>query len=385
MCRSILDHDPDIDVVILLVDRKRPLTIEDDRIRIIWSEDTSFPNYLQSAFRYNIIELNTALKPHVAAMLLRQYEKVIYLDPDTFAFNSLRPLLTDMNTYDVLLSPHALAPYTDSHRPNEVDLLRFGAFNLGFFAVRNKPSAQAMLAWWDLRCQRDCWYEPSQGLGVDQKWMDLAPSFFDGIHVIKHPGVNVAFWNLHERTIARRPDGAWTVNGDHPLIFVHFSSYNEHDAAAVAGKQTRYDTGTRPDFSLARAVYAAALARSEHSLSANETEYGYNRMSDGSMISPALRRFYAALMDKKFDDVGDPFDALGAVHAFARRHRLFSKHARPDKHINFKAEKSFGREKVLLDKGFRLALRVLGPDRYFMLMRYLAHYSSILHQADLFR
>lgn len=384
MCRSVLANDPGLHVAILLVDRKRPIHVEDAPIEIIWAEETDFPDYLRCAFKYNIIELNTALKPHVAALLLRRYSKVVYLDPDVYAFSSLEPLLTDLDNHDMLLSPHAMAPYRDDRRPDDIDLLRFGAYNLGFFAVRATSAARALLDWWDRRCQESCWYEPSLGLGVDQKWMDLAPAFFDGVHILKHPGVNVAFWNLHERVITRGDDGSWTVNGTHPLIFVHFSSFDDNDATAVAGKQTRYVAGSRADFSLARKVYAAALAKSAAGAAAHSNDYGYNRMSDGSMISPALRRFFAAQIDDRFAEVADPFDAA-PVYAFARRHRLFSKQARPDRHIDFKAEKQFGPQKAILDTGFRIALRVLGADRYFMLMRYLAHYSSILKQTDLLR
>jgi hypothetical protein len=32
----------------------------------------------------------------------------------------------------------------------------------------------------------------------------------------------------------------------------------------------------------------------------------------------------------------------------------------------------------------RVALRVLGPNRYYMLMRYLSHISSLRNQTDMF-
>lgn len=385
MCRSVQAHDPGIDVAILVVDRKRPVTVAGGGIELIWAEDTGFRDYPQASFKYNIIELNTALKPHVATTLLERYEKVVYLDPDICTFNSLAPILDDLDWHSVLLSPHALAPFEDDARPSDVDLLRFGAYNLGFFAVRRCDSARALLYWWDRQCQDQCWYEPALGFGVDQKWMDLAPAFFEGVGITKHPGINVAFWNLHERRIVRDGAGQWMVNGTHPLIFVHFSSYDEHDAHAVAGKQTRFTSGSRPDFTAVRDVYASALAESAGSITAESLEYGYGHMSDGKAIGPALRRFYAARLDREFGDVADPFDADGPVYAFARRHRLFSSNPRPDKHVDFKAEQQFGRQKAMLDHGFRMALRVLGPDRYYMLMRYVAHYSSILKQTDLLR
>lgn len=385
MCRSVLAHDPTLDVAIVVVDRKRALTLDDPQIQIIWAEEIGFPDYLQSAFKYNIIEMNTAVKPHAAAQLLERYAKVIYLDPDTFVFNSLTPVLDALDVHDLLLSPHALRPFDDEHRPNDVDLLRFGSFNLGFFALRAGPNAQALLRWWDARCQTDCFYEPALGFGVDQKWMDLAPCFFDGVHVFKHPGVNVAFWNLHERALARDESGRWIVNDAHPLIFFHFSSYDEADNTAVAGKQTRYGAGSRPDFEGVRNEYSAGLAASARTITTASLDYGYAVMSDGSAISPALRRFYAARLTYDFADVTDPFDATSPVHAFARRNRLFSTQGASQKHVDFKAENQFGRQKAILDMVFRTALRVLGPDRYFMLMRYFGSFSSILKQETLLK
>lgn len=385
MCRSVLNKDPNLEAAILIVDRKRPVTLTGSNIKLIWSEDISFPNYLSAAFKYNIIELNTALKPYFAAQMLRRYDKVIYLDPDVYVFGSLGSVLSDLDSHDVILSPHTLSAYTDDCRPGNTDLLRFGAYNLGFFAVRATPAAEALLKWWDLRCRDECWYEPSLGLGVDQKWMDLAPSLFDGVLICKHPGVNVAFWNLHERLIAQDSDGGWTVNGTHPLIFVHFSSFDESDTTAVAGKQTRFAAGSRPDFAMAAIAYTAALGLSANSISASSTEYGYSRMSDGRAISAALRRFYANQLDKRFAGIADPFAADSSVYTFAQKHKLFSTETHPTKHLDFKTEDRLDQQKRILEAGFRFMLRLLGPDRYFMLMRYASHYSSILKQTNVLK
>ena len=79
MCQSALHHMPDVDVVILLADRKRNLALSDDRIRLLWVEDLNFPDLLPCAFKYNIIEFNTALKPFTAAYLLKLYRIAIDL------------------------------------------------------------------------------------------------------------------------------------------------------------------------------------------------------------------------------------------------------------------------------------------------------------------
>jgi len=215
MCHSALDNHPDMDLVILVVDRKRPVTLSDPRVRLLWAEDIGFPDYLKCAFKYNIIELNTALKPFTALKLLDEYKKVIYLDPDVCVFSTLISVISSLDQHSAVFTPHSLSPFPGLGRPSDQDLLRFGCFNLGFFAANGSADARGLLTWWHLQCLDHCYYEPQAGLGVDQKWIDLAPAFFNGVYILKDPGLNVAFWNLHERRLSKSPAG-WFVNDVSP-------------------------------------------------------------------------------------------------------------------------------------------------------------------------
>jgi hypothetical protein len=384
MCQSALDHHTDVALVILLVDKKRPITILDDRVSLLWAEDLGFPDYLQCAFKYNIIELNTALKPFAALKLLEEYKKVIYLDPDICVFSPLTSVISSLDEHSSLFTPHALSPYQGSGRPHDQDLLRFGCFNLGFFAVKDSPDALLLLKWWHRQCLANCFYEPQVGLGVDQKWIDLAPAFFNGVNILKDVGLNVAFWNLHERQLKKSPIG-WFVNDVAPLGFVHFSSFVECDRTIVADKQTRYAAGTRPDFSEAADVYRQYLDAAKKSVSVENVSYGYAQFDNDLSISPSLRRFYAVYKADRFKDCLDPFTATGPVYAFASLNNLLSFKPAVVAHTNFKATSDYSRQQRMISTAFRWMLRLLGPDRYFTLLRYLAHYSSILNQTDLLK
>jgi hypothetical protein len=384
MCRSAADHNPSVDLVILVVDTKRPVTISDRRIELLWAEDVGFPDYLQCAFKYNIIELNTALKPFVASVLLRTYSKVIFLDPDVCVFGSLGSSILSLDQHSAVFTPIAVTPYVGEGRPNDVDLLRFGSNCLGFFGVNRSPDARMLLLWWHDQCRSKCFYEPQIGLAVDQKWIDLAPSFFDGTHILKDLGLNVAFWNLHERTISRSPAG-WMINGDHPLGFVHFSSFSEGDRQVIADKQTRHAAGSRPDFVEAADVYRGYLEASRAVVEVSNVDYGYSKFDNGVAISPTLRRFYALHKDERFGEEPNPFDSNSPVYFFAKKNRLLSHKPAALTHLHFRAAASHSRERRAIAFFFRLLLRILGPDRYFLLLRYLAHYSSIFNQTDLIK
>jgi len=384
MCRSVLDHHPDVALVILLADRKRRVTLTDQRVRLLWAEDLGFPEFLQCAFKYNIIELNTALKPFVALRLLENYKKVIYLDPDICLFSSLSRIAVLLDSHSTILTPHAISPYLGTGRPNDQDLLRFGCFNLGFFAVNASNNARAMLQWWHQQCLHYCFYEPQVGLGVDQKWMDLAAAFCSGVHVLKDVGVNVAFWNLHERQLKKTSDG-WVVNELIPLCFVHFSSFVENNRDVIADKQTRYEAGSCPEFAEAGDVYRGYLTLGRTMAHVESTQYGFAQFDNGRAISPALRRFYALVKNEKFCDCQDPFLENGPVYRFAQKHRLLTGAKSTQVHINFKATSGYQREQRVIAMLFRWSLRILGPDRYFAFLRYLSQYTSIFNQSNLFK
>lgn len=381
MCLSALDHEPQATPVILLVDGKREVELRDPRVHIVWAEDLDFPDYLKCAFKYNIIELNTALKPFMALRLLDAFDRVIYLDPDVCVYAPLASVHEALEIHSTVLTPHALSPYAGDARPTDRDLLRFGACNLGFFAVRADDNARALLRWWDAQCRTNCFYEPQSGLGVDQKWLDLAPSFFHGVHLLRDPGLNLAFWNLHERHLTRDGD-RWIVNGGTPLRFIHFSSFLEGDPQAVAGKQTRYPSGSRPDFASAAQTYRAYLAASQDSALQAHQDYAYAHFSNGAPISATLRRFYAISRHPAVTGVTDPFNS-DAVYRYASTNRLLTGGSAVVGPHTFKAQSGYSRQQVAIGYIFRAVLRLLGPDRYFLLLRYLSNYTSILNQTDI--
>ena len=134
------------------------------------------------AFRYDVMELNTAVKPFVLAHLLfeRGIDRVLYLDPDILVLSTLDPVFRELDACSIVLTPHATRPYQDAKQPDEISLLRTGAYNLGFIGVAKTEESRAMLNWWQERCREHCVVQPEDGLFVDQKWIDLVPGFHPG-------------------------------------------------------------------------------------------------------------------------------------------------------------------------------------------------------------
>lgn len=379
---SYVANHPGHDFYLLVVDRKINLKIDRKGLNLIWVEDLMLPDFLKHAFSFDVIEFNTNVKPAALKKLLNLYDAVLYLDPDIEVYSSLIPVFENLKEAAIVVTPHANTPILDGQKPDDLELLKFGAFNLGFVGVSRCEEAFAFLDWWSDRCLEHGYYEPQLGLAVDQKWVGLAPCFFPNLKVLHDPGLNLAFWNLHERKL-EKVDGRWTVNGTSVLKFIHFSSFSAGVPGLVAQKQTRFAVGSRPDFSELASEYEKKLvinAAKEFS----EHPYGFDFFDDGTYVVPALRRFYGALRADAFLGENNPFSSQGPVKRFAVRYGLLVKgNARSKRHI-FKDMGAYGMQIRIIRRALRVALFLLGPERYFNLMRYLAHISSLRNQVAMF-
>lgn len=376
-------HHPDDKCYLVLVDRKdESIALNRSSLEIIWAEDLPIDSFFKHAFAFDVIEFNTNVKPTVLKVLLERHGTALYLDPDMKVYAPFTPVFGALKTASVVVVPHSNKPVLDGSKPDDLELLKFGAFNLGFVGVSRCDEGSAFLDWWSDRCLQYGFYEPQLGLAVDQKWVGLAPCFFPNMQILHDEGLNVAFWNLHERHLGKYGD-TWMVNERTPLRFIHFSSFNPSAPEAIAQKQTRFATGSRPDFEvLAREYAKELLANSSDNYS--QRSYGFDYFDDGIYITPALRRFYAGLRSSAFEGESNPFAPDSSVKQFAKKNGLLVKgNARSKRHI-FRDMSAYSLPIKIIMKILRATLFIVGPERYFNLMRYLAHISSLRNQVDMF-
>ncbi|MET0274484.1 MAG: hypothetical protein ABW360_15970 [Phenylobacterium sp.] len=188
--------------------------------------DLGIPEWRAWAFCHSLMELATAIKPFLLRRLLARpgCKAVIYLDPDVVAFSRLDDVLGAFAGGDILLTPHQTVPEATVHGviANEICTLQHGVYNLGFVGVAARPEGRAFADWWAERTYRFCRADIPNGVFTDQRWIDLAPGFFEGVRVLRSPRLNVAPWNLSTRRVDGAPPNL-TVEGQ-PLGFFHFSA-----------------------------------------------------------------------------------------------------------------------------------------------------------------
>ena len=173
---------------------------------------------------YSVIEACTSVKGPALEFLLERGGEVIYLDPDTALFAPLTRFCEQLARCSILLTPHQLQPadISDVYLADEIDALRYGAYNFGVFGVRSTPEGKRFAHWWSQRLAAHSIDDASRGLFTDQKWADLIPVFFPDSAIHREAGMNVASWNLHHRLFRINADGDYVVD-DSPLVLYHFS------------------------------------------------------------------------------------------------------------------------------------------------------------------
>jgi hypothetical protein len=336
--------------------------------------------------KYDILELNTNVKPTFMKYLMAKYalDGLVYLDPDIFVYAPLEPVFAALeNGASAVLTPHMTTPVFDGKNPSEQELLYNGTYNLGFIAVGRGVESGKVLDWWERRCLDAGYSEGRTGLFVDQKWMNLAPGLFEHVAILRDAGCNMAYWNLHERALVKT-DAGWVVenavSGRVPLRFYHFSGVVVSDATVLSKHTDRFTLAQRGDLQEVFAGYKAAVLANKDA-AVEGLAYGFDALSDGTTVTRLARRIYAK-HQAKF--AGDPFDAQGAFAAFAKARGLVKGTVAPAKET-WKDFSAKDRRVEAVHGMLKIALRVLGPHRYELLMRYLGHISVLRNQAVFLR
>lgn len=305
LMRSVAEHLPAARRTVFLIDepagRFDPAR---EAFEVLPATVTALPRYRQRAFAFTPAELCFVLKPFCAEFLIARDapEAVLYLDADTLLLAPPSELLATALTHGVALTPHLTEPTRNAH--TALPTMRSGVFNGGLFAVSPSPLAAAFLSWWGRQLA-----EPvniSADWNHDQGWLALVPSLFPDYGLLRHPGYNVAFWNLHERDITTAADGTLLANGL-PLALFHFSYFDPAMPDRLTGRmQTNFPDPNVPVLALL-ARYAALLhecGRAE----CRRWPYGYGAFTDGTPVTPAHRRYFKQRLFGQLPGDADPFD-----------------------------------------------------------------------------
>lgn len=286
---SLLAASPDSSFYIFVADAP----IEDNMKpsgNFIALEEINLPDPCSFKFRYTVLELATAIKPFCFLHLMEQldFDAAVYLDPDIEVFSPLTEVEEKLRAgVSCVLTPHLLKPLSDDFLPSDLEILASGTFNLGFAAFSKNTEAIEFINWWARHLETNCLVELERGLFVDQKFVDFAPSFIEKIHILRHPGYNVAYWNLKNRSVER--DEVNVKVDSERLVFFHFSGVVPGDATILSKHQNRFEAA---DNSAVQSLVIEYLDRLENFENSRwqSVPYAFDQFETGEPILKEFRR-----------------------------------------------------------------------------------------------
>ena len=272
------------------------------------ARDLGVPDFSAFAFRYDVMEFNTALKPFMIRRLLAQgYRSVLYFDPDIEIFRPLTEITDALAAgAPAVLTPHLCAPSEHGAFPDDTGIMRAGIYNLGFLGVGAGQAAEALLRWWSRRLEYQCVNDQPNGIFVDQKFIDLVPGFADGVAILRHPALNVAYWNLPQRLLARER-GQWLVDG-RPLGFFHYSGFAPANLAKLSKYTDAFTGGQIPPDLLALMQHYASHLHAAGYGGVPGGSYAYGHFRSGTPVTPIVRRIFREDHPYWHDDPFDSFE-----------------------------------------------------------------------------
>ena len=295
-----------VDIVAVLVDEleESEESYFDVFDSVLLAGDLDIPNFKAWIFGLNIIEAATAVKPFALCELLKRYDHVTYLDPDIIVYSALDEIIESNQKWSISLTPHQTLPELEQWaiESTELESLRFGVYNLGFLSVRASVEGKQVAEWWRDRCYNYCVIDTERGLFTDQKFFDNAPALFGNVNILRHPGYNVATWNLRERMI--KLENNKLLSNNQALRFCHFTKATHIGASAME----RMLRGTNL-FEELFYSYLAKMNATKLELAGLSTQWFYGFYEDGVPIDGETRKVFRQLGEDRWS-APDPFKRI---------------------------------------------------------------------------
>lgn len=189
-----------------IVDTVRRWTDEREVV-VVSRVDVETEELRKACLMRNIAEMCWTYAPQSLKLGLEEFGhnvRVTYIDADSFFFRSPMSVFVEIDDAPIAIPPHRFSPEKrDMARTN-------GIYNVNFvsFDVAQKEANECLDQW-----ARDCiaWCsaksEPENGRMGDQLYWNAYSSVWP-VHAIRHPGLNLAPWNLNRWQIEAGPEGA---------------------------------------------------------------------------------------------------------------------------------------------------------------------------------
>jgi len=147
-------------------------------------------------------------------------ETIAYLDADMYFYAPVDDIYREFGQNSIMIVPHGFSPKNKWREKTS------GTYNVAMMIFRNDQNALTCLRWWKDRVIEWCYNRYEDGKLGDQLYLNDWPTRFGGVHVLKHPGANVASWSVDRFDFKQEKGGFGGTEKKtgrmFPLIFYHF-------------------------------------------------------------------------------------------------------------------------------------------------------------------
>jgi hypothetical protein len=263
---SVKQHHPEFEVCICLTDYLTPATIAKNKLMekypILQLHELQAEEFGFITQNYSPMELANSAKILFAEHFLSREEvdQVVFCDSDIRFFGRLPENV--IAEHDIVYTPHYTSPPPIEMKRQELEVLNAGMFNGGFFKLKKSAETMKFIKWFRERCVLECISDRCRGYYYDQLWINFVPLYFKNVNIERNPGMNMAYWNLHERQLSQK-NGVFMVNDQSPLSFFHFSGWDYNDPLNIT-KWSLFTAEQRPDVKPLLSAYYKALQENEY-------------------------------------------------------------------------------------------------------------------------
>lgn len=306
---SVLKLYSDVDFYIVLADQWND---EEQKKRagdnVLVADARIVPEIRSMSFFYDVVEFSTSIKPFYFLYFMKElnYDKVIYLDPDTWILAPIDGLWNSLVEHEAVLTPHITDISCVSGYHKESHILNRGVFNLGFLGMRKSTDIIQFLNWWAVQMQTEC--IRSETLFVDQKWADYIPIFVKNIKIERSKAYNISDWNYHERELDIKEGAYYVQDLDcswNPIKFFHFSGIKQQSIESYLQLQkAKISETTAITLESLITTYQKTLLKYEYNYWST-CKYCYNVFDNGNKILLLHRRLARSVFQQyglKFED-----------------------------------------------------------------------------------
>lgn len=149
-----------------------------------------------------------------------KFDTAIFVDGDTYTYNTYEDIQKVTEQHSIVVIPHITKPLPDDNKyPQNRVISLSGNYNTGVWSASQR--GLDFIRWWKNQTSLFPITRPDLGLVNEQGWLRFAGDFDDNVKIFRHPGYNVAYWNIKQRNLSKIDNQYWIDNKK--LIIMHFS------------------------------------------------------------------------------------------------------------------------------------------------------------------